>query len=68
MNRQGLEALGSDDAGNGLMAMGTVDSGMWGSSAGVAGGGWSFTGSLSGRGGAPDIIFHFSIVKIASQN
>ena len=47
--------------------MGTVDAGMWGSSVEAAGGGWSSTGSLSGREGAPDTNYHFSIMKIASQ-
>ena len=57
----------SDDAGSGPVAVGTVDAGMWGSSAGAAGGGWSSTGSLGGRGGAPGTNCHFSIVKIASH-
>ena len=57
---------GSDDARGGLVAMGIVDEGMWGSSVEAAGGGWSSVGSLSGRGGVPDINCHFSTMKIAS--
>ena len=40
---------GSDDVGSGSVAVGTMDAGMWGSLAGAVGGGWSSTGSLSGR-------------------
>ena len=36
----GIEGIGgSDDAGNGLVVVGTVDAGMWGSSIGAASGG-----------------------------
>ena len=58
---------GSDDEGNGSVALGTMDAGKWCSSAGAAGGGWSFTGSLSGREGALGTNCHFSTVKIASH-
>ena len=58
---------GSDDASSGTVAVGTVDARMWASSAGAASGGWSFVGSMSGRGGAPDTNCHFSTVKIALQ-
>ena len=58
---------GSDNVGNGLVAAGIVDAWMWGSSVGAASGGWSSTGSLSERGGAPNTNFPFSIVNIDSQ-
>ena len=58
---------GSDDADSGPMAMETVDAGMWASSIGAVGGGWSSVGSLSGRGGAPGTNCHFSTMKIASH-
>ena len=58
---------GSNDVGNGLVAVGAVDAGMWGSSVRAAGGGWSSVGSLSRRGGALGANCHFSTVKIASQ-
>ena len=64
----GIESTGGlNDAGSGLMAVGIVDAGMWGSSVEAACGGWSSTGSLSGRGGAPDTNSHFSTMKIASH-
>ena len=56
---------GSDDAGSGSVAVGTVDTGMWGSLVGAAGGGWSSARSLSVRGGAPNTNCNFSTVKIA---
>ena len=43
----------SGDAASGPMAVGTVEAGMRGSSVGTTSGGWSSTGSQSGRGGAP---------------
>ena len=43
---------GSNDVGSGLVVVGTMDAGMWGSSIGVAGGGWSSARFLSRRGGA----------------
>ena len=58
---------GSNDVGSGLVAVGTMDAGMWGSSIGAAGGGWSSARFLSRRGGAPDINYHISTVKIASH-
>ena len=61
----GIEGL--DDAGSGSVDVGIVDAGMWGSSVGAAGGGWSSIGSLSGRGEAYDTNCHFSTMKIASH-
>ena len=58
---------GSDDAGSGSMAVGTVDVGMWGSSVGASGDSWSSARSLSARGGAPNTNCNFSTVKIASH-
>ena len=58
---------GSNEVGGGLVAVGIMDVGMWGSSTGATGGGWSFSRSLRGRGGAPDTNCHFSTVKMASQ-
>ena len=61
---ESIGTRGSDDVGSESVAMGTVDAGMWGSSAGVAGGSWSSIGSC-GRGGAPGTNCYFSIVEIA---
>ena len=57
----------SDDVGSGLMEVGAVDAGMWGSSTGAASGGWSSIESLRGREGALSTNCHFSTVKMASQ-
>ena len=58
---------GSDDAGSGSVAVGTVDAGMWGSSVGASGGGWSSARSPSARGGVPNTNCNCSTVKIASH-
>ena len=58
---------GENDVGNGFSANRVMDAGMWGSSIGTIEGGGSFTGSLSGMGGAPSTNWHFLIVKIVVQ-
>ena len=52
---------GSNDAGSGSVAVGTMDAEMWGFLIGATGGGWSSARSLSRRGGASAQIATFPL-------